>query len=91
MLADYTAKEYYSRDELQKCFEMGVFGEENTLNTDGIKPDKASAEIAGCRESLLNALHKMAEPAEKEEQDKRIHSPLFPIFIEPDAPKPEIT
>lgn len=91
MLADYTAKEYYSRDELQKWFEMGIFGEKNTLNTDGIKPDKASAEIAGCRESLLNALHKMAEPAEKEEQDKRIHSPLFPIFIEADAPKPEIT
>lgn len=90
MLADYTATEYYSRDELQKWFELGIFGEKNTLNTDGIKPYKASAEIAGSRESLLNALHKMAEPDVKKEQDRRIQGILFPILVVPDSPGEEI-
>lgn len=90
MLVDYTVTEYYSRDELQKWFESGIFGEKNTLNTDGIKPNKASAEIAGSRETLLNALHKMAEPDVKKEQDRRIQGPLFPILVEPDFPGPEM-
>jgi hypothetical protein len=65
MLVEYIVTEYVIRDELQQWLKQGIFGTGNTLNTDGIAPEKADAEIARSRESLIDALRKISGPDAK--------------------------
>ncbi|HCR0140796.1 TPA: hypothetical protein OMS07_000685 [Klebsiella aerogenes] len=83
MLVDYVATQYYSRDELQKWFEQGIFGNECEKNTDDFTAEDISTEIARCQQSLEYALSKMAEPQEEIKQDVIIQESSYPLYKDP--------
>ena len=83
MLVDYVATQYYSRDELQKWFEQGIFGNECEKNTDDFTAEEISTEIARCQQSLEYALNKMAEPQEEIKQDVIIQESSYPLYKDP--------
>jgi len=60
MVAEYVVTEYFSRDDLQIWYELGIFGNDNTLNSDGLKPEKMTVLIEERRNSLMACLQKMA-------------------------------
>ncbi|HFT7129101.1 TPA: T6SS effector BTH_I2691 family protein [Klebsiella aerogenes] len=83
MLVDYVATQYYSRDELQKWFEQGIFGNACEKSTDDFTAEDISTEIARCQQSLEYALNKMAEPQEEIKQDVIIQESSYPLYKDP--------
>jgi hypothetical protein len=62
MVSEYVITEYFSRDDLQLWYEQGIFGNDNTLDSDGLKPEKMAALIEERRNTLMACLRKMASP-----------------------------
>ena len=67
MVSEYIITEYFSRNDLQNWYEQGIFGNENTLNSDGLKSEKMTHLIAKSQNDLMNCLRTMSSPQHKKE------------------------
>lgn len=84
MVSEYVITEYFSRDDLQNWYELGIFGNDNTLNSDGLKPEKIAILIEERRNTLMACLRKMAAPPKEAEQvkPKAIMYWPFTVYVE---------
>ncbi|MBT9424179.1 hypothetical protein KI694_01340 [Enterobacter oligotrophicus] len=79
MISEYIITEYFSRDDLQNWFEQGIFGNENTLSSDGLKPEKITHLIEKSRNDLMACLRTMSSPQHKKEKPRQIM--FWPFFV----------
>lgn len=83
MVAEYIIAEYFSRDELQNWYEQGIFGNENTLRTDGLKPEKMALLIAKSQNDLMNCLRIISSPHHKKEMPRQ--GVFWPFIIQTES------
>lgn len=91
MVADYILTEYFSRDELQTWIEQSLFGDDNTLDTDGFSQEKIVSLTDDRKKSLMNCLRKMAEDNKEPEPDPYHPTMYWPFFIRGPEKPPTIS
>jgi uncharacterized short protein YbdD (DUF466 family) len=84
MVSEYIITEYFSRNDLQNWYEQGIFGNENTLNSDGLKSEKMTHLIAKSQNDLMNCLRTMSSPQHKKEVPRQEFFWPFIIQTEPE-------
>lgn len=81
MASEYVITEYFSRDDLQLWYEQGIFGNDNTLNSDGLNPEKMESLIEERRNTLMACLRKMASPHHEAKPAERKNIVYWPFRL----------